>query len=436
MRSKIENIVVFGDSLSDRGTMAESALAAFSGLWGTSPHGRFTNGYVWLDYFIRQLSTKEEVQITPPNFERKRGFFSINNDEYVGVEKAPVFARTYCIGGMTSHDYSAKLVPGECMRTATAKFLENLDGLREEAFQDDEYMQLTQDEKEKTLVIEWSGANDLVTVNDNPTREAAELAVNARIQHIEKMIEQGYKHFVLFNLADLSLTPRYQKASDKLREQAHEVSEVFNLELQRQIDNLRLVYPGCNIDIFDANGLFKDAYDNPAQYDLDDAKKAQPFLDTSDFKDNNPNTTAEGYMFWDDVHPTEAMHLPLGRAFHQQIFAVNYEFEFTKKPLLRQFQKAYGMRLEDDQSSWSCMKRKQSFAYLDANTDVKQIVHHGLFGEGKRTSEVMQQLHWSNKQGECTSDNPLLQEAFTAVQGTDTTQTDALELVDVKVAAL
>jgi len=84
----IENILVFGDSLSDRGAMADSALAAFSGLWGNSPHGRFTNGFVWLDYFIRQLKTEGKVQLVPPQFEKKYYLFSINHHEYVGIKTA------------------------------------------------------------------------------------------------------------------------------------------------------------------------------------------------------------------------------------------------------------------------------------------------------------------------------------------------------------
>ncbi len=94
------------------------------------------------------------------------------------------------------------------------------------------------------------------------------------------------------------------------------------------------------------------------------------------------------------------------------------------------------MGIEDDTSNWCCMKRKQSFDYLSENIDVNQIVHHGLFGEGKRTNEVMQQLHWSNKKGECRSDSTLIQEAFAVVQDTDLKTTDELELTDVRVTAL
>ena len=424
MPVEIENILVFGDSLSDRGTMADSALAAFSGLWGTSPHGRFTNGFVWLDYFIRQLNTEGEVQLVPPQFEKKHHLFSISNDEYVGIKTAPVFARTYCIGGMTSYDYSSNLTPGKFMRNATSQFLENLDSLREKALQYDKSMHLGDDEKRKTLVVEWSGANDLVTVNPNPTMEAAKLAVTARIQHIEHMIEQGYVHFVLFNLADLSLTPRYQNEADKLRQQAHNVSEYFNQELHFQLETLKTKYPTCQLDIFDANGLFCDADENPNKYALDESKKAQPFLESDAFKDDDPSTTAEGFMFWDDVHPTEAVHLTLGRAFYQQAFIPNYVFNFTEQPLVRQFQKMYGVRLEDDMQK--CMPRAKSFDYSADHLHVDQIIRHGLFQDGKRTNGVMQTLQWMDKKGVCTSDDSILQETFTAAYDQDENRTSDL----------
>lgn len=54
-QKKISHIVMMGDSLSDRGTADNAEILGcipmrwFAGLVGTSPKGRFTNGYVWAD---------------------------------------------------------------------------------------------------------------------------------------------------------------------------------------------------------------------------------------------------------------------------------------------------------------------------------------------------------------------------------------------------
>lgn len=416
MTVEIQNILVFGDSLSDRGTMAQKAIGAFSGLWGTSPHGRFTNGFVWLDYLIKRLAQNENepVALIPPKVKQKKSLFSINNDEYVGVESAPVLARTYCVGGMTAADYSDDFDCGKAMLNATRKVLDTLGSLREEAIRDDEYMGLDASEKKSTLVIEWSGANDLITANENPTRENAKRAVDARIQHLREMIKAGYREFALFNMPDLSLTPRYQNGKAKIRRQAHEVSQYFNEELERALNELRgldEIY-NCNIHLFDANALFTQAFENPDQYNLDESIKSDPFINSSIFRKKEQEASAEGYMFWDEVHPTEAVHVELAEAFFNQVFAPNYRFAHTLQPLVRKFQKAYGMQLEEDISSSCGMCRTQSFDHLDARVTPEQIVQHGISQDGKRTNKVLRQLGWMDKNNQCESEDPRIIAAF------------------------
>jgi len=58
---------------------------------------------------------------------------------------------------MTSYDYSSNLTPGKFMRNATSQFLENLDGLREEAIKDDAYMKLS--EQETHYLVKDSGTS-------------------------------------------------------------------------------------------------------------------------------------------------------------------------------------------------------------------------------------------------------------------------------------
>ena len=418
MRKKIERILVFGDSLSDRGTMAKSALNAFSGLPGHSPHGRFTNGYVWLDYFIYQLkgqnlSEPVAIQATPLI---KKSLFSINNNEYVGAREVPVFARTYCKGGLTAHDYSEKFRAGELILNIEAELLATLASMRKEAARDDEYIQLSEADKQNTLVIEWSGANDLITINHNPTLEAATLAVNARIEHLNNLVQQGYRCFVLFNLPDLSLTPRYQSADSHLRQQTQDSVMHFNHDLQQAITAWRTIHPECTIHLFDANQLFVDAYQHPEKFKLDETKKHEPFLDSRAFKDNDPHTTAAGYMFWDEVHPTEALHVQLAHAFYQDIFCQHYEFNWIAQPLITQFREAYGMKWEDD-SHGTCGGMKRSrIDYLSSDLKLQDILHHGLFNQGHRTFKVMRELGWVHGNKQCASEHPSVAEAWSALR--------------------
>ncbi len=413
----IERFIIIGDSLSDKGTMARSVLGAFSGLKGTSPKGRFTNGYVWDDFFCERVYREATAQGAEAKSEEnpaKRPLFILNNDEVVATKTSPVYVRTYCEGGMTAHDYSDRLT-GNIMLDATAEVLATLNSMREKVLIDDRFIGADAEHKKSTLVIEWSGANDLITVNTHPTLDAAELAVNARILNLEKMIERGYQHFILFNLPDLSLTPRFQKPNAP-KEQAQQSVRYFNSRLQEKVDELMLNVPHCQITVFDANQLFTEAYMNPAKFGLDEAKKHQPFLESEAFKDHDETTTAEGFMFWDEVHPTEALHHQLA-SYLYPIFTTHYQFQLPKESLLQQFQEAYGMKWQSDQEKWSGRLHRSNIDYMHA--DLQTIIRHGLFEKGYRTRGIIQQLGWVDQGKQCSTKNSLILETVTMVSPTN-----------------
>lgn len=53
-KKSVDRFLIIGDSLSDKGTMAHSIFAPYSGLMGNSPDGRFTNGFIWSDFFCER----------------------------------------------------------------------------------------------------------------------------------------------------------------------------------------------------------------------------------------------------------------------------------------------------------------------------------------------------------------------------------------------
>jgi hypothetical protein len=261
--------------------------------------------------------------------------------------------------------------------------------------------------KKKTLVIEWSGANDLITVNEKPTQEAAYKAVNARIEHIEKMVAQGYCHFVLFNLPDLSLTPRFQNGHSRKtaqenqqeRDEAAEVVTYFNQLLQDRIDVLQkqwqTLFPECSVHLYDINTLFTDAYQNPTKYKLAENKKRVPLIRSSEFVNTDDQKQAEGYMFWDEVHPTTALHVEIMEHFYRESFQQHYEFHIPHDGLVDQFRAAYGIRWETDRESWrpgyfSC----SNIAWSDPKLTLDDVLKHAQHEKGHRTLEVITELGW------------------------------------------
>ncbi|AUH73834.1 SGNH/GDSL hydrolase family protein [Legionella sainthelensi] len=345
---KISRIVVLGDSLSDRGTFDKRKLFGFIPLGDfyevgfDAPRGRFTNGFVWGDYFVTAIIEDFEIDYVRKKLKinhdprgnadvadailandlnilkKNEKAFSLNNDKHI-LFKGERFARFYCEAGLTADDYTRQFTINpkyEFLRLILAR----LEDKRKQLSDEDKKYKITEQEKSETLIIEWSGANDLLTVNAEPTLIEADNAVNARIANLEILIQQGYRNFVLVNLPDLSLTPRFQAKTRKEQENATKCSEYFNDQLADKAKQLIEKYKDLNIplnlSIFDANTPFKKIYNHCEEYGFDKEKLKSPYIDSEEFKQNQKNpeyqqqhiSPAEGYMFWDEIHPSMDMH--------------------------------------------------------------------------------------------------------------------------------
>ncbi|QRN04140.1 phospholipase [Legionella sp. MW5194] len=358
MVRKFRHIAFLGDSLSDRGTMDRRKLFGFipmdylSGLKGKSPRGRFTNGFLWGDFVA--ATTVEELEIQRARRQERlphsgqgnadladalltndHGFkrrnenaFSLNDDLHVQYEGHRL-ARFYCEGGLTAHDYSEEFTL-DLGKEGARQIVSNLGAKRQSLLNDDKKYKITPAEKADTLIVEWSGANDLITVNEKPTMKEVDRAVDARIDNLEQLIAQGYRNFVLFNLPDLSLTPRYARKGGNEQTNARLLSQYFNEKLAKRCHHLKEKYAKLNppifLDVFDVCTLLQQAYDNPKKYGFDKDKLTTPFTESEAFnkEQEDPVDTqkqispSKGFMFWDDVHPTADMHAYLAEKFEQQ----------------------------------------------------------------------------------------------------------------------
>ncbi len=368
--TKITRIVTLGDSLSDRGTLDKRKLLGLlpmsylSGLSSKSPRGRFTNGFLWGDFVSATTAEQFEIDRVRKKLKvlddaranadiadefiandhelrtKNEQAFSLNDDEHV-LFNGERFARYYCEGGLTAHDYFTDFTfkPTE---EFSRLILSTLDSKREELFADDKKYKISQFEKSETLVVEWSGANDLITVNSEPSNKEADKAVAARIRNIEEMVANGYRNFSLFNLPDLSLTPRFQVRDQKSRDNASKCSTYFNYQLEKQCQALNEKYKKLhipiNLSVFDINGLFSEVYANPEEYEFDKQKLKTPYTQSEEFKQNEANpvdrqehiSPSKGYMFWDDVHPTAEMHAWLAVKFQAKYTNKTFKFEPPK----------------------------------------------------------------------------------------------------------
>src|SRR5207253_803659 len=134
------------------------------------------------------------------------------------------------------------------------------------------------EKNKRRLVIQWIGANDLITVNETPSMEAADKAVIASLENIKVLIANGCKDFRIGNLPDLSLTPRFHLSPADEKLNVRLVEEYFNRQLKMGMEELQKLYPDCNIKVIDVNTKFK-GFINGLQAGGEKAKDFKKYID-------------------------------------------------------------------------------------------------------------------------------------------------------------
>ncbi|KTD67304.1 lipolytic enzyme, GDSL family [Legionella steelei] len=307
--------------------------------------------------------------ITDPRYSKYvREYYSLD-DGRIAQYNGRNFYRNYSQGGSTSYDYSwnsiflSLLSPFTSIKLFfTRLMVSNLSKQVVQFLEDNEKEEISTEQKKKTLITVFSGANDLITVNSEPTEEAAELAAQSNIDNIESLIKQGYSNFVLCNLPDLSLTPRYQHKSDEERKNAQKISKEFNKKLAEKLKILKDANPECSIELFDIETVFTKIYDDVrdngehskyAQY-FDPKALKEPYLEYA--KAHNIPTTPGGvapgkkHMFWDDVHPTETMHALLMSEYYKNNlsqYKISAPAEQSPEYLCKIFNRKYHEKIDE-----------------------------------------------------------------------------------------
>lgn len=341
--------------------------------------------------------------------------------------------RSYAEGGLTARNFREawrSLLSWSPKLFFSRLILKSLRNMRELIDKDDQDDKRTQEQKGKTLFIELSGANDLVTVNKVPTEKIAQKAVDARIDNVKRMIDKGYKHFVLFNLPDLSLTPLYRNEKKKDANYAYLASKYFNEQLAKQVRELQASHKDCTIEIFDMASTFEKVFDTPEEYGFDRDKLSEPFLNHIDDPiDEYGKSPSKGYAFWDDLHPTADMlafmavelvkflepryHVnPTGASkYHlhdkdDKMTSVSLSGPTESESIYRQrFEKAYASQLFKDYSKLGGSWRKSGVKLREDDvsahkTSMNAILSHGLLHAKSRTHKVMEQLEFLDEKGE------------------------------------
>jgi phospholipase/lecithinase/hemolysin len=244
-------IVVFGDSLSDTGN-AQEVLGSLAMDPDDYYMGRFSNGPVWIEYLATQLQLPSPVA----NLISSSG-------------------RNYAFGGARTD--GSGLV---------SFFINDIDE------QVPDYLNNDGGPSGDELIVLWGGANDFLDGETN-----ASVPVNNLVNDITDLYAAGGRNFMVVNLPLLGQTPRYVGSSNEPVFDA--LSTLFNSQLDLSLDSLETTLTDVEFFRVDAGALIGDAVTNPAAYGFTNVTNQALGLSGID---------PEEYLFWDDVHPTTAGH--------------------------------------------------------------------------------------------------------------------------------
>jgi phospholipase/lecithinase/hemolysin len=255
------NLVVFGDSLSDVGNIAQAPFINTPGpyYW----NGRFSNGPVYAESLATGLGLPALTRSTAGG----------NDFAYGGAQTTG----TGFPENLFVRDIDDQVSQFLSSRTANAT----------------------------TLYLLFAGANDLLGGQTNMNVPVSSLAGS-----INQLVAAGARQFLVLNLPLLGHTPRYNGSPGTLATY-NARSAQFNSALSSMLDGLAGSNPALTIHRFDVASLISQAIASPAAFGLTNvthpaAPGLQPGATSYNTSQIVPNPNQ--YMFWDDLHPTTAVH--------------------------------------------------------------------------------------------------------------------------------
>jgi phospholipase/lecithinase/hemolysin len=255
---QITGIVSFGDSLSDVGN-------TYIASGGTQPppttyyDGRYSNGPVWVEYLAKDLG--------------------------VPVPTASLAGGTdYAFGGAET---------GTGTSTVDGAQIPNI------GTQIEMYLAAGNTPSPTQLFTIWGGANDfLLGGQTNPAVLVQNIA-----QEITTLADAGAKQFLVPNLPMLGQIPLATQTLTIAQQQGlNQLSMGFNTLLQSEITQLQKSL-GVQIHLLDVGSLFNSVTTNPSEYGLTNVTGSAI----------NTSFNGNGFLFWDQEHPTTAVDQIIGQ---------------------------------------------------------------------------------------------------------------------------
>jgi phospholipase/lecithinase/hemolysin len=178
------------------------------------------------------------------------------------------------------------------------------------------------------LYTVWAGSNDVLDIANSaetPAEQGASVqqAVNNEVASINGLIAHGAKDLVVMSVPDLGVTP-YEQARPTTAATSSALAQTYNTDLGVALQGI-MASSAASIDYVDTSKLLDMAIADPATYGFTNV--TQPVWN-GNLTDSGSGTLAatgaaqNGYLFFDNLHPTAAGHSLLASAVHESLTGV------------------------------------------------------------------------------------------------------------------
>ncbi len=272
----ISQVFVFGDSISDTGNLFNLS----GGGKPVSPpyfNGRETNGLIWSE--------------------------TMSNDLGVVLTNYAVGGAQTGTGNVNSDDFPGVADTG--LQNQVAQFGSDLGGGAADP---------------GALYAVFAGSNNFCLTCFTPGVDDPVEFINTGVTEILTAIgtlqATGAQKFLVFGLPDLGLTPRAAGIPiPGLQEQLSMLTDGWNQALFGNLPSLGL---GDNLVTLDSAQILRDVVADPAAFGLFNVTDACLAVGCNT-QTKDPLLDPDGFLFWDDIHPTRATHAILSDAAYHAV---------------------------------------------------------------------------------------------------------------------
>jgi phospholipase/lecithinase/hemolysin len=275
------SIVVFGDSLSDSGNVADLYQQKYGFRLPVVnfnyADGHITDGYetipgaqnyagTWVEQLAAALPSKPKVKASLDG----------------GTNYAYGFATTGSGLGYLFYDIQG------------VTYSVNVSNIGQQIT---DYLATNPKMNGKTLFVLWGGGIDLLYATS--PLDIYEAGVNQAI-NVQRLVDAGATNIMVANLPAMGLIPRLNGDASSAAA-GNQASALFNGVLDQSLDNVEKSHPGQPLHLYrlDIFTLFNQMVASPSSFSLTNV--TNPSIGINGL---NPDT----YLFWDDIHPTTKTH--------------------------------------------------------------------------------------------------------------------------------